>query len=130
MSASTVAVNEPVSSMPSRRNVLNPDSENVTAYVPGRRFSMRYCPVPSVTAVRTFSISAGLVASTVTPGSTAPDASFTAPAMTACANARPGLSTNKATSATDFMVTRISTSPLDSRRRSPLYQCGAYSPVV
>jgi hypothetical protein len=36
---------------------------------------MRYCPVPSVTAERVFSISAGLDASTVTPGSTAPDAS-------------------------------------------------------
>ena len=40
---------------------------------------MRYCPVPSVTAVRIFSISAGLAASTVTPGSTAPDASLTTP---------------------------------------------------
>ena len=33
---------------------------------------MRYRPLPSVVAVRTFSISAGLAASTVTPGSTAP----------------------------------------------------------
>ena len=30
ISASTVAVNEPVSSMPSRRDVLKPASENVT----------------------------------------------------------------------------------------------------
>jgi len=40
-----------------------------------------YWPVPSLTTVRTFSISAGLLASTVTPGSTAPVASFTVPAM-------------------------------------------------
>jgi hypothetical protein len=38
---------------------------------------MRYWPLPSVTTDRTFSISAGLDASTVTPGSTAPDASLT-----------------------------------------------------
>ena len=68
---------------------------------------MRYWPVPSVTAERTFSISAGLVASTVTPGSTAPEASFTSPAITACADARLGQRTNKATSATDFTITRI-----------------------
>ncbi len=48
---------------------------------------MRYCPVPSVSAVRTFSVSDGLVASTVTPGSTAPEESRTTPAMVACANA-------------------------------------------
>src|SRR6266850_5462522 len=46
---------------------------------------MRYWPVPPVTTDRTFSISAGLDASTVTPGSTAPDASFTCPAIDACA---------------------------------------------
>ena len=40
---------------------------------------MRKLPLPSVTAVRTFSISAGLVTSTVTPGSTAPDESVTTP---------------------------------------------------
>ena len=39
----------------------------------------------SVTTERTFSIRTGLAASTVTPGSTAPDASFTTPAMDACA---------------------------------------------
>jgi len=40
-----------------------------------------------VTAERVFSINAGLDASTVTPGNTAPDASFTAPASDACAQA-------------------------------------------
>jgi hypothetical protein len=85
ISALTVAVNEPVSSMPSCLTVLKPVSVNVKTYVPGRTFSIRYCPVPSVTAERTFSISAGLAASTVTPGSTAPDVSLTMPAIEACA---------------------------------------------
>ena len=53
--------------------------------MPGRRSTIRYWPVPSVTTERTFSISAGLAASTVTPGSTAPDASLTTPVMVACA---------------------------------------------
>src|SRR5215471_9551861 len=51
---------------------------------------MRYCPLPSVIAVRTFSISAGLEASTVTPGRTASDASRTTPASVACAYATAG----------------------------------------
>ena len=40
---------------------------------------MRYCPVPSVAAERTRSMSASLAASTVTPGNTAPELSFTTP---------------------------------------------------
>ena len=59
---------------------------------------MRYCPVPSLTAARTFSIRAGLDASTVTPGSTAPDVSFTVPAMVACAHTTAG-ATSRITSA-------------------------------
>jgi hypothetical protein len=45
------------------------------------------CPLPSVTTDRVFSIKAGLDASTVTPGRTASDASFTTPAIvpSACA---------------------------------------------
>jgi hypothetical protein len=39
-----------------------------------------YCPEPSVVVERTFSMSAGLVTSTVTPGMTAPDESRTVPA--------------------------------------------------
>src|SRR5688572_29289024 len=50
---------------------------------------MRYCPVSSVVPVRTLVISAGLDASTVTPGSTAPEVSRTAPARL-CAAASPG----------------------------------------
>ena len=45
---------------------------------------MLYTPALSVTTVRTFSMSAGLDASTVTPGSTAPEASLTIPEMPAC----------------------------------------------
>src|SRR5258706_9390158 len=40
-----------------------------------------YWPEPSVVADRVFSIRAGLATSTVTPGSTAPDVSFTVPAI-------------------------------------------------
>src|SRR5689334_19738958 len=40
-----------------------------------------YKPCPSVTTVRTFSISTGLAASTVTPGRTAPLASLATPAI-------------------------------------------------
>src|SRR5438552_1231550 len=55
---------------------------------------MRYSPRSSVTALRTFSISTGLDASTVTPGRTAPDVSVTTPVMLAalvpCANTEVG----------------------------------------
>src|SRR5262245_39071530 len=44
-------------------------------------------PAPSVTTVRTFSMRAGLAASTVTPGSTAPDVSRTVPVSVPRANA-------------------------------------------
>src|SRR5688572_18892606 len=50
---------------------------------------MRYWPVPSLTALRTFSIRTGLDASTVTPGSSAPDVSLTVPVM-ACAQTTAG----------------------------------------
>src|SRR5215475_1713498 len=58
--------------------------------MPGRRFSTRYWPVPSVIEVRTFSISAGLATSTVTPGRTAIDVSRTTPAIDAWAKAIAG----------------------------------------
>src|SRR5712691_5958131 len=44
---------------------------------------MRYSPRSSVTALRTFSISTGLDASTVTPGRTPPDPSVATPEMLA-----------------------------------------------
>src|SRR2546423_8715814 len=78
--------------------------------MPGRRFSTRYCPVPSVTAVRTFSISAGLDASTVTPGSTPPDRSLTVPAIVACAYAVVETNADTNTPAATFTNLRIRTS--------------------
>ena len=70
--------------------VEKPGSVNVTVYVPGLRSTIRYWPVPSVTTDRTRSISAGLAASTVTPGSTAPDVSFAVPVMVAWAQTMAG----------------------------------------
>src|ERR671923_211944 len=66
---------------------------------------MRNCPVASVTATRTFSMSAGLDASTVTPGRTAPDVSRTVPVMVACANANAGAQANA------NWINRIRTNP-------------------
>src|SRR4051812_25161709 len=59
---------------------------------------MRYAPFASVDTERTFSMSTGLLASTVTPGSTAPVASFTTPANALCARAVDG-SARKASTA-------------------------------
>src|SRR4030095_950185 len=84
----TVAVNCAGSSMPSRFTDEKPGSVNVTVHTPGRKSVSLYWPGASVVAVRTRSISAGLAASTVTPGSTAPLVSRTTPAMpVVCANA-------------------------------------------
>ena len=55
---------------------------------------IRYCPDPSVTAERTFSIRAELLASTVTPGNTLPDGSRTTPANVVCACAKAGRTRN------------------------------------
>src|SRR5436190_297772 len=60
---------------------------------------MLYRPSPSETTVRTFSIRAGLAASTVTPGSTAPVVSFTTPAMPPWANVDAGTSKHRRTPA-------------------------------
>ena len=67
---------------------------------------MRYWPLPSVTAVRTFSMSAGLAASTVTPGSTPPEASRTVPVSDAWAKAVAG-SNKTATSVKHFRAVLI-----------------------
>ena len=69
--------------------VAKPGSVKVTLYVPGGRSGIRYCPASSLTPLRTFVISAGLDASIVTPGSTAPEVSRTVPARL-CAAARLG----------------------------------------
>src|SRR5688572_7762879 len=85
-----VALKAPDSSTPSRLNVEKPGSVNVTLYVPDLRSTMRYWPVLSVTTDRTRSISAGLAASTVTPGSTAPEVSLAVPVMVAWAHTAVG----------------------------------------
>src|SRR5438552_11624229 len=59
---------------------------------------MRYSPALSVTADRVFSMSTGLDASTVTPGSTAPDVSLTTPVIDAWARAVAGRTRNQARS--------------------------------
>ena len=55
---------------------------------------MRYWPVASVTTDRTCSISAGLAASTITPGSSAPDVSFVVPVIVAWAHTTAGTMSN------------------------------------
>src|ERR1044071_5776392 len=72
---------------------------------------MRNWPLPSVVAVRTFSINTGLAASTVTPGSTAPEVSFTTPVMEACAIAAAGTSTAATSPARILPILRIDLPP-------------------
>jgi hypothetical protein len=76
-------------------------------------------PDPSLMAERTFSISAGLVASTVTPGSTAPDASLMTPVIVACAKARAGASHTMADAAAHMTTRRTQRASFGSRRDSP-----------
>ena len=54
------------------------------------RSTILYWPDPSVVAMRLRSMSAGLVASTVTPGIAEPDVSFTTPARALCARTAVG----------------------------------------
>ena len=98
ISIGTVTVIDPVNSIPSRLNVLNPVNDAVSAYVPGRRSTIRYWPVLSVITERTFSMRVGLDASTVTPGNTAPDESLITPVIDAWANAATGADTNQTAS--------------------------------
>src|SRR5262245_47812346 len=90
-------MNPDVNATQSCLTVFKPGSANVTAYTPGRKSTTLKRPLASVTTVRTFSISAGLDASTVTPGSTAPDVSLTMPAIVACAYATTGVKAITAT---------------------------------
>src|SRR4029453_5464507 len=75
---------------------------------------MRYCPVSSVTPVRTLVMSAGLDASIVTPGSTAPDVSRTVPARL-CAVARLGAATTMAAITTNRISVRFMSENLHNR---------------
>src|SRR4051812_45380006 len=61
---------------------------------------MRNAPSPSVMTERVFSIRTSLDASTVTPGSTAPDVSFTTPAIALWARATAGAASRAVASAT------------------------------
>src|SRR5215471_435112 len=92
-SAFTAAVKFPSRMMPARRTLLKPGSVKVTVYSPGRRSMIWYWPLASVATLRDFSMSAGLDASTVTPGMTAPVVSLTDPAMATWA--RPLLANSK-----------------------------------
>ncbi len=103
MSALIVTTPAPASSTPSRFTTEKPDSVNVTEYVPGRKSTIWYCPVPSVIAERVFSIRAGLAASTETPGNTAPDESFATPASETCATAAAGNSVTIPTRSHNFL---------------------------
>src|SRR5438067_3910256 len=79
---------------------------------------MLYRPSPSVTTERTFSIRAGLAASTVTPGITAPDASRTTPEMPAacCAHALEGKDSTLASMATATLVRIMASLSVDPDR--------------
>src|SRR5437867_9675833 len=103
----TVAVKPVVSTIPSRLTVMNPASVNVTTKVPGLSETILYSPSESVTTVRTPSMRTGLDASTVTPGNTAPDVSFTTPAMP-WANITAGIKSRTAAT-TPTHVTRFRT---------------------
>src|SRR6185295_2023900 len=84
--------------------------------MPGCRSMIRYCPDPSVVADRVFSISAGLAASTTTPGSTAPEGSWTVPVRMACAKTVPGRS-RTARNARHFADLHIADASFEHRLR-------------
>lgn len=81
--ASTLAEKVAVSVTPSRTTVVKPGRVNVTVYSPGLSAMMRYAPALSVKTTRDCSMSAGLDASTVTPGRMPPVLSVTTPAISA-----------------------------------------------
>ncbi len=112
MSALIGAVKLATSSIPVRVTTEKPGMVKVTEYTPGRRSTMRYWPALSVIAVLTPSISTGLLASTVTPGSTPPEASLTTPARALCAD-------TLVASRTDHMPTNTTTEVFDRHRASP-----------
>src|SRR5687767_13125960 len=91
---------------------------------------MRYWPVSSVTTDLTFSMSAGLAASTVTPGRTAPDASLTTPAIDACAYAIVGSTDSEQNTMTIRVARRIAKAPSElvssrSKNGLPILSYGA-----
>src|ERR1700737_5157794 len=66
-----------------------------------------YCPCASVVADRTRSMSAGLAASTVTPGSTPPVASLMMPAIALWARATVGANTRHSAPTTIGLTSRL-----------------------
>src|SRR5436190_16939404 len=86
---------------------------------------MRYWPFPSVTAERTFSMRTGLAASTVTPGSTAPDVSFTTPVMDAWAYAAAGMITRHTTTSNTRVSLPIPTPLLMAPTERPSFDVAA-----
>ena len=85
---------------------------------------MLYRPSSSVTPLRIFSIKAGLAASTVTPGSTAPDVSLTTPAIPLavprCADATPGSSSADTRSLSPTQTWPFGSMPSPIRYNSPV----------
>src|SRR5216684_615811 len=80
-----------------------------------------YCPELSVITDRTLSINAGLEASTVTPGSTAPDVSLTTPPMAlVCADATAGSRASSATPQTMRANVRMLSLLLEKRCARPI----------
>src|ERR1041384_6292830 len=129
--ASTRVTDDPVSSIPSRTMVEKPVSVNATRYCPGRRSTIWKRPLPSVTAVRTFSMSTGLDASTVTPGSTAPDVSCTTPVTVACADAMAGSRSSHESTNMTAVNRRIANSPLGPRQgTASVFLAGHSVPVL
>src|SRR5262245_61116794 len=127
ISIGIVSTAVPAISMPSRLTVLKPVSANVSEYVPGFRSMMRYWPVPSVTTERTFSINAGLAASTVTPGSTAPDASRTVPVRVPWANTVEGSNVRAASHRKHFTALHMSDVLLEVFHAMPFRKAPAAS---
>jgi hypothetical protein len=80
--------------------------------MPGRSARIEYWPEPLVTVERVFSMSAGLDTSTVTPGSTPPEASLTVPVIAlVCADAITGVRTRASKAIQRTVSERITTAP-------------------
>src|SRR5215470_14480323 len=110
ISAPMVMTPPPDNSTPSRTTVAKPASVKVILYVPGGRSGMRYWPDSSETPVRALVMSAGLDASIVTPGSTAPEVSRTVPARL-CAVARLAPALRIATATSNRINSRFMSEP-------------------
>src|ERR1044072_1621205 len=88
---------------------------------------MRYWPEPSVTTDRCFSMTTGLAASTVTPGSTAPEVSRTTPVIEPWAATAAG-NTSIADTTTTALATRVMDPPVSATLDLFLDRGGAVVP--